>query len=396
MVAETNSWLASAVPLAAQRQELHHYAIVEEDLLLAERLQIEEAIRASLGGSNPPSISSPAPHAGHVNELRGLTLLQQNELLNEFDFVVAERVGQAMTDEREVEALDWEFAKRLESLEVEEEDAEDDDNETCFDDIEAADVGLGGIYREWENHRLNVEEVLRQAQGALASDLPLLKMEKGKERATTSVHGSGPWSSAGDDKVDDVPPLIEDEDIIPTLISEIKCIICFDKVAPHTPASNSSTGILIYPSGCSHPFCAGCLNQYALKTHNGRLPAPCPQQNCSGTITLTLLQPHLPPNEFAQLDSKATEQSLVDQGKGLWCPNKSCSAFLVNEDMSGSGDRVPCPSCKEDLCLECVTVWHEGLTCEQYRRLPDDEQNVEDLKLRQLATQQSWRREWWN
>ncbi|KAJ3036918.1 hypothetical protein HDV00_002212 [Rhizophlyctis rosea] len=138
--------------MGTMRKELLDYALLEEDLLLAERLQLEEAIRASMKHLTSSSAAYPFLYqseleANHVDispqetDAVKQAKIQATELLAEFDNVVAAHVQEAWDQDHRLGTLDFSFATQLSRLE----ERGDEDDET-LDDLQAEDFGLEPHY----------------------------------------------------------------------------------------------------------------------------------------------------------------------------------------------------------------------------------------------------------
>ncbi|GAA6036351.1 hypothetical protein JCM8097_001680 [Rhodosporidiobolus ruineniae] len=88
-------------------------------------------------------------------------------------------------------------------------------------------------------------------------------------------------------------------------------------------------------------------------------------------------------------------RKLLDSSRLVVGPNPVCNERLeLDCDEVGEGDdrRAACPSCNKMLCTSCVSIWHDGYTCEQFQTLPLADRDPADLSLLTLARQKRWSR----
>jgi hypothetical protein len=78
-------------------------------------------------------------------------------------------------------------------------------------------------------------------------------------------------------------------------------------------------------------------------------------------------------------------------GDKFYCPFKDCSALLIN-DTPVEIRETECPHCHRLFCASCRVPGHSGIKCEEFKKLGDDENGQDDLKLRKLAKDRKWQR----
>ncbi|GMH36213.1 hypothetical protein BSKO_04081 [Bryopsis sp. KO-2023] len=162
----------------------------------------------------------------------------------------------------------------------------------------------------------------------------------------------------------------------------IECKICLEKVD-----EDSTYGI----KSCSHAFCMACLEQHVKHSVSSRkFPVVCPWPECTknmlDTECINLLDSEDMTRKFLEMK---TELSIPEKDR-LYCPNPRCSTLLIVEEVNRNFP-VDCPGCSNLICVRCKAMWHHGLTCNQYKRLPHEMRVPEDKSLFTLAKRKQWR-----
>ncbi|KAI9004518.1 hypothetical protein DFJ74DRAFT_759998 [Hyaloraphidium curvatum] len=165
-----------------------------------------------------------------------------------------------------------------------------------------------------------------------------------------------------------------------------RCGICFDHFrqlpVPHDflaprPTSSSSAphhGGFLLP--CSHPLCHGCTREYL---------------GCAFLFSPEWIpRAVLTQEEHARFGIRHIEASLGS--RAAYCPNKRCGTVLEMPEGAEVWDRAQCPGCGTVMCPSCRVEYHENLTCEQFRAIPEHLRNREDMELLDVAAQRRWRR----
>ncbi|KAI0659334.1 hypothetical protein C8Q70DRAFT_987272 [Cubamyces menziesii] len=360
-----------------------------ENAKAAEQLQLSEALRTSaLAAGRFPKKVLPVP-LGQNDQDIALEILSAEIAANkdaifaqalqhaeDRDLVASQQYAQRLAAAEKKNALDAEFARRLQqSIEDGEEDIEMADAESmlgqhAIEDIMAADLNMKG---------------------------------KGKMGV----------SAKGKDKVD-MPPPPYSENIKQgeggSLPAYPICGICMEPFqATYSPvaaarSANSSSRLQFgthLPCPMSHSYCISCLNGYigskldpegtgAPSQNSVIFPIRCPE--CPVAVW-----PEGIPDEVAErvLSEKTMilwhGQKLLDSLPRYYCPNPHCSA-LVQLDEDSDDPQAICPSCNKVICVPCRVVWHDDLTCEEYQALPLDDRSPEDQKALQLIKAENWRR----
>lgn len=67
--------------------------------------------------------------------------------------------------------------------------------------------------------------------------------------------------------------------------------------------------------------------------------------------------------------------------------------LLADADGEGGGvAEAECPSCHRLFCARCMVPWHDGVGCEEFQELGEDERGREDVMVRRLAGRERWQR----
>ncbi|GAB2245922.1 hypothetical protein Droror1_Dr00001415 [Drosera rotundifolia] len=143
--------------------------------------------------------------------------------------------------------------------------------------------------------------------------------------------------------------------------------------------------------GCSHSFCFDCVRSYIVsKLDNGIPQVECPVPDCHGLIEPEYCRFMLDSELFARWGKLLCESVIVDSQK-FYCPFKDCSALLI-DDGGEAVTMTECPDCKRLFCAQCMVAWHDGIGCEEYRNLNEEEGSSEGAMLRDLAKNKKWQR----
>ncbi|CAN6204472.1 unnamed protein product [Urochloa humidicola] len=167
--------------------------------------------------------------------------------------------------------------------------------------------------------------------------------------------------------------------------NEFYCTICMETVHVRD---------LFLTSGCTHPFCVGCMNQYiTAKVEDTALPIGCPEPGCKDGLLDPEMCRDMIPLELFERWGTALRDSALGTFK-LYCPFKNCSALLADECGSRKAAirKAECPHCSRMFCAQCKVAWHDGITCEDFQKLGNDEQVRDDLVLRKVVQESKWQR----
>uniref|UniRef100_A0ACD5XS33 Uncharacterized protein n=2 Tax=Avena sativa TaxID=4498 RepID=A0ACD5XS33_AVESA len=170
------------------------------------------------------------------------------------------------------------------------------------------------------------------------------------------------------------------------IVDDFYCAICMEEV----PA------IECFPvDGCTHAFCVSCVRQYiAAKVEENVLSISCPDPGCKdGSLHPEECRDVIPTPLFQRWGA-----ALCDMAFGtlkFYCPFNDCSMLLIDDHRDGDAaarTNVECPHCSRMFCAQCKVPWHDGVDCAEFQQLGEDERSREDLLLRKVAQKSNWRR----
>uniref|UniRef100_A0A0E0M1A9 RBR-type E3 ubiquitin transferase n=1 Tax=Oryza punctata TaxID=4537 RepID=A0A0E0M1A9_ORYPU len=173
-------------------------------------------------------------------------------------------------------------------------------------------------------------------------------------------------------------------------IGEFYCSICMETV----PGA-----LKFIVSSCRHAFCKCCIGQYvAAKIGENTAHVRCPDPGCcdGGVVEPESCRGVVPSEVLDRWGFLLCEAAIV--ARKLHCPFPDCSEPLLADadaDGEGGGDRVAeaeCPSCHRLFCARCMVPWHDGVGCEEFQELGEDERGREDVMVRRLAGRERWQR----
>ena len=173
-----------------------------------------------------------------------------------------------------------------------------------------------------------------------------------------------------------------------TTAPPVSCPICLDE---------KSASFTLTLAACSHTFCQECLQHYLSDKIEGRAPLPiaCPIPDCKEPLLPREINLFLTAEERNRLAEMEVEHGLGAQL--MYCPNAACGMLLEGaadgaEHAETEGDGPSdCPYCGLDICAVCKVAWHTNISCEQYRALPPEMRNSDDVAVVSLAAQEGWK-----
>ncbi|PIA50512.1 hypothetical protein AQUCO_01300921v1 [Aquilegia coerulea] len=161
-------------------------------------------------------------------------------------------------------------------------------------------------------------------------------------------------------------------------VSTFTCEICIEPV--------SSNKRFKYNKKCDHQsYCPDCIQKYilAMIEEYNISEIRCPALECDKYLDPLTCRSSLSANSFVRWCDVLCESTL-SQYQRVHCPYQNCSNVILNE-CGEIVKKTMCPNCKNWLCFECKTPWHDGFTCVQTMRR-------NDVLLRQLMKEKKWRR----
>ncbi|CAJ1398196.1 unnamed protein product [Effrenium voratum] len=142
------------------------------------------------------------------------------------------------------------------------------------------------------------------------------------------------------------------------------CCLCCEDV----PARAAAT------LGCGHGwYCPTCVNRFVEARLEEGIAGDIPCPDCGKTISEDDLVRLLPKQTVFKLHASNISRKAVASGAvPRSCPTPDCPMEKTFDD--GGSARETCPLCGEESCWWCgAQPYHEGLSCEEYRRKHNDD-----------------------
>ncbi|KAJ0591239.1 putative IBR domain, Zinc finger, RING/FYVE/PHD-type, E3 ubiquitin ligase RBR family [Helianthus annuus] len=161
------------------------------------------------------------------------------------------------------------------------------------------------------------------------------------------------------------------------------CAICFEPVTlPNTKFENSNRCV-------DHSFCMDCMIKYIhVKLEDNVSDIKCPSLTCDHSLEPLSYRPKIPHQLFDKWCDVLCESAVLALDR-VYCPNRECSALMINEcGGGGSLKRCVCPSCKKPFCFRCKVPWHVGYACDDSRETMDQNDDAFGV----LSERKKWMR----
>ncbi|KDO28317.1 hypothetical protein SPRG_06367 [Saprolegnia parasitica CBS 223.65] len=141
---------------------------------------------------------------------------------------------------------------------------------------------------------------------------------------------------------------------------------------------------------CNHQYCVGCLSGWIeSKVKDRAAPITCCNTDCKREIRPSHVAAVISPELFEQFSQLVTVKATEDES--LYCPNKECSQMFLKPAIRAGQEQTSCPICKTKICIRCQVGWHDGLTCDAYKRMVDAGGDLEQAQLMALKEKMSWK-----
>ena len=118
---------------------------------------------------------------------------------------------------------------------------------------------------------------------------------------------------------------------------------------------------------CGHLFHPECIQQHLeLSITESKFPIICPYRGCGEEVSILDIKERLS-EEMVQKFEEFSFKHFVGLNRSdlFCCPTPDCKyvfQFACEEDFT-------CPVCAKHYCLRCQVEYHDGMTCEQYRKV---------------------------
>ncbi|XP_076941477.1 E3 ubiquitin-protein ligase RSL1-like [Bidens hawaiensis] len=147
--------------------------------------------------------------------------------------------------------------------------------------------------------------------------------------------------------------------------STFTCEICIEPVTlPNTKFNNNNL--------CSHSFCTDCMIKYIhVKLQENVSYIKCPALDCHHYLDPLSCRPKVTHQLFDKWCNVLCNSAVLELER-VYCPNRECSALVINECGGGSKlKRCVCPNCKKPFCFQCKVSWHAGYRCNEIGEIRD-------------------------
>ena len=116
---------------------------------------------------------------------------------------------------------------------------------------------------------------------------------------------------------------------------------------------------------CSHWFCKSCMRMYLTeRIQNMQVRSvTCPKEGCKLPLDDEELRGILPKKMYRKYEIQKEKMNLNANPDVRWCVRTGCEKFIIRK--SKSEFRLECDECGQMMCANCLSEWHEGLSCEE-------------------------------
>ncbi|KAF5773273.1 putative transcription factor C2H2 family [Helianthus annuus] len=163
------------------------------------------------------------------------------------------------------------------------------------------------------------------------------------------------------------------------------CVLCLE---------DKSIDQFLSAEGCTHRYCYCCVKQHVeVKLLNGVLPK-CPHGGCKSELKIESCEKFLTP-KFTEMMRQLLKEDSIPVAEKVYCPYPKCSTLMSKTEalrhprsVYGYGART-CYKCHGNFCVYCRVPWHENITCDEYKRR-NSTSLVDESKLKNLAARNIW------
>ena len=140
-----------------------------------------------------------------------------------------------------------------------------------------------------------------------------------------------------------------------------ECSICYSEVIEHC---------MQVISKCGHRFCRDCVTGYLENAlGDGRvIDTKCPDMNCEILLDDEDIKAALSTLSYGKFQQFRILAHMRLDPNIRWCPTENCPGGVVSDPSDPLFPKLVCNECGISFCAECSLVWHEGFSCQSYRR----------------------------
>lgn len=143
------------------------------------------------------------------------------------------------------------------------------------------------------------------------------------------------------------------------------CAICLDPIMVEDFLPLETCGHLLHPA---------CIHEYlTLQVNDRKFPILCPLPECKLEVSILDLQERLEPATYHKFEEFSFNNFVQTHAADVsCCPTPDCKYAFV---WTGESPHFLCPICEKHYCLDCRCEFHDGISCEEHKKLT----NVDEL-----------------
>lgn len=111
-----------------------------------------------------------------------------------------------------------------------------------------------------------------------------------------------------------------------------------------------------------------CLQMHLkISIDDNKIPIICPIIDCKQEININSVSDLLDKEYMARYDLFSFKLAVHKNAQRfLHCPTPDCE-YVFCVEKKDKKEYFECPSCSIEYCLNCESVWHEQMSCDQYQ-----------------------------
>ena len=152
------------------------------------------------------------------------------------------------------------------------------------------------------------------------------------------------------------------------LEEQFTCVVCWCDITE------------AYKTPCGHVYDRECFVNQCLSAGDDNIPIRClgSSGSCQAVISLMELASALTRDQLDKLlDRSFTRYIRTHPGSYQYCPTADCDQVY---EVSDDAKLYTCPTCLSSICTKCEAIYHEGLTCDQYKSAKIGDEALEEWK----------------